>query len=315
MNAAWFDAFTRSLAGRSSRRVVLRGTGAGVTASLLGVMNARPSRATVARQETTTPYIVVRQYPTTEANADLQEALGQGYGPLLAEQPGFIEYSVYDDGTGITSVTVFATQEDEETATEQVASWVAQNLASLLPEPASTASGSAFVSQVNQDAFCPQAPGGSTPTPTPQPTAVPPTATTAAPTATAVPICSDPSRPGVGCACSTGTQNPCGDTTLVCCANEADAAPGAPGTCAPSSVGCDPLGPSPTPEPTAASCTDIGCPCTSGVEGTCAAGLVCCQSEMNGPSVPGGPGQCAAADACGGDDDGSDAGSAATPVV
>ena len=68
-------------------------------------------------------------------------------------------------------------------------------------------------------------------------------------TGPAPPVCTDPSRPGVGCACTTGTQNPCGDTTLLCCASDANAAPGAPGTCTPSSVGCNPLGPTPTPLP------------------------------------------------------------------
>src|SRR3712207_2288137 len=55
-------------------------------------------------------------------------------------------------------------------------------------------------------------------------------------------VCTDPSRPGVGCACTTGTEDPCGDNTLLCCANDAGAAPGSPGTCTPSSVGCNPTG-------------------------------------------------------------------------
>ncbi|HEX5499577.1 MAG TPA: hypothetical protein VFX03_10135, partial [Thermomicrobiales bacterium] len=46
-------------------------------------------------------------------------------------------------------------------------------------------------------------------------------------------------------------------------------------------------------------CTGVGCECMAGVEGACDAGLVCCQSQMNG-GMPGGPGQCAAPDACGG---------------
>jgi hypothetical protein len=321
MNAEWFDAFARTLAGRRSRRSVLRGTGAGVTASLLAVMRPQTGRAVVARQETTSPYVVVRQYPSSTTSADLQQALGQGYGPLLAQQPGFIEYTVVDDGTGITSITVFASQDDEEAATNQVAGWVEQNLASVLPAPATTTSGTAFVNLVNQAAVCPEPPSGPTPTteadtttPTPQPTAAPPTATAApptataaAPTATALPVCTDPSRPGVGCACSTGTEDPCGDSTLLCCANDADTPPGGPGTCTPSSVGCDPLGPTPEPTP----CTGVGCPCTAGVEGTCDAGLVCCQSEMNAPNTPGGPGQCATPDGCG---DG-DGGAGATPVA
>src|SRR5688500_5849447 len=47
-------------------------------------------------------------------------------------------------------------------------------------------------------------------------------------------VCTDPSRPGVGCDCTTGTQDPCGDTTLLCCAKDPNGPPGGPGTCTPS---------------------------------------------------------------------------------
>jgi hypothetical protein len=63
-------------------------------------------------------------------------------------------------------------------------------------------------------------------------------------------------------------------------------------------------GPAPTPVPTEVpatpeACTGIGCLCNGGVEGACDEGLVCCQSQMGGGSIPGGQGMCAAEDACG----------------
>jgi hypothetical protein len=304
MDAAQFDAFARTLAGRLSRRTALRGTG--IAAGLLAMARIQPGRAAPARQNTSTPYVVVRQYQPSGSIADLQQALGQGYAPQLAQQPGFIGYTVFDNGSGVTSVTVFDSQDDEEAAANQLAGWVAQNLDSLLPSPTETTSGTSFVQVVNTALICDgsgnQRPTFAAATATPAPTtaaatatATPTTAPTqAAPTATALPVCTDPSRPGVGCTCSTGTQNPCGDTTLVCCA-DAGAAPGAPGVCTPSSVGCDQTNPTQAPTP----CTDVGCPCTSGVEGTCADGLVCCQSQMGGDNVPGGPGMCATSDGCG----------------
>ena len=78
--------------------------------------------------------------------------------------------------------------------------------------------------------------------------------------------------------------------------------PGGPGLCATQ----DACG-------AAAPCLDIGCPCTAGVEGTCAPGLVCCQSQMTAPNAPGGPGMCAAPAGCGGTE-GSVGAAAATPV-
>ena len=92
-----------------------------------------------------------------------------------------------------------------------------------------------------------------------------------------------PSRPGVGCDCTTGTQDACGDNTLLCCANDPNGPPGGPGTCTPSSVGCNPRGPSSAP------CTSRGCRCNSAVQGTCDDGLTCCPDD---PGLPGGPGHC-----------------------
>jgi hypothetical protein len=323
MDAARFDTMARSLAGRLSRRTALRGTGAGIAAGVLAALHARTARAAVAQQDPVLPYVVVRTYQAPGDLASLQQTLEQGYTPQLAQQPGFIEYTVLGNAGGVTTISVFATQDAEDAATNQLANWVTQNLVNLLPELITTINDTAIVHVANQAAFCPTPPSDPTPTPgaptataaaptataaVPTATAVAPTATAAAPTATALPVCTDPSRPGVGCACTTGTQNPCGDTTLVCCANDPNAAPGAPGTCTPASVGCDPQGPTPTPEPDPTPCTDIGCPCTAGVEGTCDDGLVCCQSQMNGPAEPGGSGMCAAADACGDGGDGGDGG-------
>lgn len=107
------------------------------------------------------------------------------------------------------------------------------------------------------------------------------------PTPTPLPVCTDPSRPGVGCSCITGTQDPCGPGTLLCCATVPNAAPGAEGVCTPSSVGCNPTG-----RPT---CTGRGCRCNAGTENPCSNNLVCCQDN---PGLPGGPGRCAAASKC-----------------
>ena len=106
---------------------------------------------------------------------------------------------------------------------------------------------------------------------------------------TPLPVCTDPARPGVGCACTTGTEDACGPTTLLCCANDPDAAPGSPGTCTPSSVGCNPRGPQ-TP-----ACVERGCRCESGTENACDDGLICCPDN---PDLPGSPGRCVRREHC-----------------
>jgi hypothetical protein len=298
MDGARFDSIARMLASRLSRRAALRGTGTGVAAGLVSALKLQSGRAAVIRQNANLPYVVVRHYSPSATVSDLQQALGQ-YATQLSQQPGFIDYTVLSDDSGLTTISIFDSQDDDDAAAKQLANWIDQNLASLLPDPDTDASGTALVHVASSSAACPTPPSGPTPTAAaPTATAAAPTATAAAPTATALPVCTDPGRPGVGCACTTGTQNPCGDTTLVCCA-AAGAAPGAPGTCTPSSVGCQPQGPTPTPAPSPTPCTGIGCPCNGGVQGPCDDGLVCCQSQMGGGDVPGGPGQCAAQDACG----------------
>ncbi len=52
--------------------------------------------------------------------------------------------------------------------------------------------------------------------------------------------CEDPAEPWRGCACTTGDLNPCGDTTLLCCADSEGI--GVPGICTSASVGCEPQG-------------------------------------------------------------------------
>lgn len=130
-------------------------------------------------------------------------------------------------------------------------------------------------------------------------------------------FCDDPSRPIIGCSCSTGTENPCGDSTVLCCAT--GNTPGGPGVCTSSSVGCNPAGECAfAGDPCSADsdccegscsqdgvcfCEDpdrpaLGCGCNSGTEDPCGdANLICCPSS----SEPGAHGTCASASVgCGG---------------
>ncbi|HEU0114280.1 MAG TPA: hypothetical protein VFQ80_06380 [Thermomicrobiales bacterium] len=306
MDAERFDGLARSLSRRLSRRAAVGRSVAGAAATVIGLAAPAAGLGRAALQTSGDWYVVVRRYEPTGTIDQVRQTLQNGYAPRLSQQPGFLEYAVLASGGSITSITTFETQAQEEAAAQQLADWVQQNLAPLLPLPDAEISGLLIVHAADP-VLC-QANGAVTPTPTNTPsvppTMAPATATSAATATspagpTALPVCTDPARPGVGCACITGTLNPCGQTTLVCCKNDPNGPPGAPGTCTPASVGCSPLGPTPTPTAEAA-CTDVGCPCTAGVEGTCAPGLVCCQSQMTAPNYPGGPGMCATQDGCGG---------------
>ena len=307
MDAERFDGLARSLSRRVSRRSAVRGGGGASLAALLagglgGRVPAVAARAARQSGDDGDWSVVIRRYQLAGDATRLRAALADGYVPQLRQQPGFLQYlAVEADDGSLTTIATFASRQQADAAGAALGGWVDQNLAPLLPAPESTTAGLATV-RAADERVCRASPPA-TPTPAadatvPATTAPgPPTAPTAPPTPTQLPVCTDPDRPGVGCPCTTGVRDACGPTTLLCCLNDPNGAPGSPGTCTPSSVGCTPLGP--PPSPTAAPCTDIGCLCTDGVAGECAPGLVCCQSVMNGGPVAGGQGMCAAADACG----------------
>jgi hypothetical protein len=226
MDATRFDDFARSLAGRVSRRAAIRRGGAGAAASLLATVGLRS---------------VMAQTPT----------------PLpVCTVPG-------EPGRGCPC----------QAGTENPC-----GVATLLCCPNDPTQPSGPGVCVPDRIGC--NPRGLTPTPT------------------QLPVCSDPARPGVGCPCTTGTEDACGNTTLLCCANDGSAARGAPGTCTPSSVGCNPLGPSPTPTTPPSPpppCRGHGCRCNGGVSGECDDPLVCCPDN---PGLPGGPGRCVRQERC-----------------
>ena len=162
----------------------------------------------------------------------IEQTLAQGYIAAACAAKGFVAYFTVDDGNGtLATVAVFESQKAFEDFADDEANWIAQNLSSL-PSPDETIAGQTAVSAgAPQTLTCPAgpqptaaAPTAAAPTATaaaPTATAAAPTATAAAPTPTPLPVCTDPSRPGVGCACTTGTNNPCGDNTLLCYATPA----------------------------------------------------------------------------------------------
>ncbi len=228
MEAQRFDNLTKSFASNISRRSALRRTGVGLAATMLAAVGLRGASA---RQANTTMYTVIRKYTLSGSSDSAQQELASGFLPLIRQAAGYMEYSVVvsADNT-LTTIAVFQSEALYQEAAQYESDWVQQNLASLLPAPATETKGNTVIFDINTDQVC-----GSGPAPTVQPTV------------------------------------------------------------------------QPTIPATAEACTGIGCACNGGVQNACDAGLVCCQSQMGGGSMPGGAGMCAAADACG---DGS-----ATPVT
>jgi len=84
--------------------------------------------------------------------------------------------------------------------------------------------------------------------------------------------CADPDEPLRGCSCHTGTEDPCGADTLLCCATTTT--PGGPGICTPDRLGCEPVG----------TCTDKGGACKHDDE--CCDMLCCVDGGVCGTPPP-----------------------------
>lgn len=97
-----------------------------------------------------------------------------------------------------------------------------------------------------------------------------------------------------GCACTTGEDDACHSSRLVCCGTSAQ--DGGPGICLTTQTTCPategtPVAAVPTEAPTAepeeSACTSEGCACISGTDGACDEGLCC-----TGADLPGDEGTC-----------------------
>jgi hypothetical protein len=81
-------------------------------------------------------YVTVRRY---EGVTDVSEAgrlVEEGFIPIISEMPGFVAYYWVDAGEGVmVSTSVFEHKDAEEQSNWRAGDFVANNLASLLPNP------------------------------------------------------------------------------------------------------------------------------------------------------------------------------------
>ena len=220
MEADRFDTLAKALATKLSRRSTMRRGGVGLAATMLAAAGLRSGTAaatTTTQQSSFTGYSVIRRYTLSGSTDTVQQVLATGFLPIVQQESGYIAYSVVvSPNNTITTITVFASQAQLETAAQSEANWVQQNLASLLPAPAEETKGNTSIFDVNANQIC-----GPAPTPTATATVQPTNPATAAP-------CT-----GIGCACNGGVQNAC-DEGLVCCQSQMNGGPipGGAGMCA-----------------------------------------------------------------------------------
>ena len=81
-------------------------------------------------------YAAVRRYEGITDNAEAGRLVDQSFVPKLEDIPGFVAYYWIDAGDGVmASVSVFEDRAGADKSVELARAWVAENAASLIPNP------------------------------------------------------------------------------------------------------------------------------------------------------------------------------------
>jgi hypothetical protein len=81
-------------------------------------------------------YATVRRYEGVTDPSEVARQVEEGFIPIISEMPGFVAYYWVDAGDGVmVSTSVFEHKDAEEESNWAAGDFVANNLASLLPNP------------------------------------------------------------------------------------------------------------------------------------------------------------------------------------
>ena len=99
-------------------------------------------------------YTVIRDYHTDPKNVDkIVDRAREGFVPLVKQAPGFVGYAIVDAGGGHAfTVSTFQDKAGADESVRLAASWVKDNLASLLPNSPQITAGETRVRKANPQA-------------------------------------------------------------------------------------------------------------------------------------------------------------------
>ena len=81
-------------------------------------------------------YVAVRRYEGVTYPQRVAQLVDEGFVPIISELPGFVAYYAVDAGDGVVlSTSVFEHKDAEEQSTFLAGEFVAEHLATLLPNP------------------------------------------------------------------------------------------------------------------------------------------------------------------------------------
>ena len=81
-------------------------------------------------------YAVVRRYEGVSDSQKVRQVAEEGFVPIISEMPGFVAYYLVDAGDGVIATTsVFEHKDAEEESNFLAGEFVAEHLASMVPNP------------------------------------------------------------------------------------------------------------------------------------------------------------------------------------
>ena len=87
-------------------------------------------------------YVAVRRYDGVPDSQKVAQLVQEKYVPIISEMPGFVAYYWVDAGDGVmVSTSVFEHKDAEEQSTFRAGEFVAEDLASLAPNPPQVTAG------------------------------------------------------------------------------------------------------------------------------------------------------------------------------
>ena len=93
-------------------------------------------------------YATVRRYEGVSDPREAGRLVDEGFVPIISEMPGFVAYYWVDAGDGVMiSTSVFEHKDAEEQSSFRAGEFVAEHLASLMPNPPQITAGEVVASK------------------------------------------------------------------------------------------------------------------------------------------------------------------------
>jgi hypothetical protein len=93
-------------------------------------------------------YVAVRRYEGVSDPQKVGQVGQEGFVPIISEMPGFVAYYLVDAGDGvIVSTSIFEHKDAEEQSTFRAGEFIAEHLASLIPNPPQVTAGEVIASK------------------------------------------------------------------------------------------------------------------------------------------------------------------------